>query len=105
MVNHGSNNRERGALLIFSSWKSLIPQSKRESQPCLSNYRNLPSVTESEAKLYLSMKLFEIGRLSCGQAAELAGYSKCTYMELLGRHGVPVMDYPASELQDDLGNA
>ena len=33
-----------------------------------------PSVTESEAKLYLSMKLFEIGRLSCGQAAELAGY-------------------------------
>jgi len=51
------------------------------------------------------MKLFEIERLSCGQAAELAGYSKRTYMELLGRHGVAVMDYPASELQDDLGNA
>ena len=64
-----------------------------------------PSVTEGEARLYLSMKLFEIGRLSCGQAAELAGYSKRTYMELLGRHGVAVMDYPASELQDDLGNA
>ena len=64
-----------------------------------------PSVTEGEAKLYLSMKLFEIGRLSCGQAAELAGYSKRTYMELLGRHGVAVMDYPAGELQDDLGNA
>ena len=27
------------------------------------------------------------------------------YMELLGRHGVAVMDYPASELQDDLGHA
>ncbi|MGB2609967.1 MAG: UPF0175 family protein [Isosphaeraceae bacterium] len=64
-----------------------------------------PSVTEGEARLYLSMKLFEIGRLSCGQAAELAGYSKRTYMELLGRHGVAVMDYPAGELQDDLGNA
>jgi len=64
-----------------------------------------PSVTESEAKLYLSMKLFEIGRLSCGQAAELAGYSKRTCMELLGRHGVAAMDYPASELQDDLGSA
>ena len=38
-----------------------------------------PSVTEGEARLYLSMKLFEIGRLSCGQAAELAGYSKRTY--------------------------
>lgn len=64
-----------------------------------------PSVTESEARLYLSMKLFEIGRLSCGQAAELAGYSKRTYMELLGKHGVAAIDYPASELQDDLGNA
>ena len=58
-----------------------------------------PSVTEGEAKLYVSMKLFEIGRLSCGQAAELAGYSKRTYMELVGKHGVAVMDYPASELQ------
>jgi hypothetical protein len=32
-----------------------------------------PSITEDEAPLYLAMKLFEIGRLSCGQAAELAG--------------------------------
>jgi predicted HTH domain antitoxin len=64
-----------------------------------------PSVTEGEAKLYLSMKLFEIERISCGQAAGLAGYSNRTYMELLGKHGVAVMDYPASELEDDLGHA
>ena len=64
-----------------------------------------PSVTEGEAKLYLAMKLFEIGRLSCGQAAELAGYSKRTFTELLGKQGVTIMDYPASELQDDLRNA
>ena len=64
-----------------------------------------PSVTESEARLYLSMKLFEIGRLSCGQAAELAGYSKRTYMELLGKHGMAAIDYPASELEDDLDHA
>jgi predicted HTH domain antitoxin len=64
-----------------------------------------PSVTEDEAKLYLAMKLFEIGRLSCGQAAELAGYSRRTFIELLGKHRVAVMDYPASELQDDLGHA
>jgi predicted HTH domain antitoxin len=62
------------------------------------------SVTADEARLYLAMKLFEIGRLSCGQAAELAGYSKRAFMELLGKHEVAVMDYAASELQDDLGN-
>jgi predicted HTH domain antitoxin len=64
-----------------------------------------PSVTESEARLYLAMKLFEIGRLSCGQSAELAGYSKRTFMELLGKHGVAVMDFPPSEMQDDLRHA
>jgi predicted HTH domain antitoxin len=64
-----------------------------------------PTITEGEAKLYPAMKLFEIGRLSSGQAAELAGYSKRTFMELLGKHGVAVMGYPVSELQDDLGHA
>lgn len=63
------------------------------------------SIREDEAKMYLAMKLFEVGRLSCGQAAELAGYSKRTFMELLGKHGVAVMDYPPQELQDDLGHA
>lgn len=64
-----------------------------------------PSITEDEARLYLAMKLFEIGRLSCGRAAELAGYSKRAFMELLGKHGAAVTDYAASELQDDLVNA
>lgn len=64
-----------------------------------------PSVPEDEARMYLAMKLFEVGRLSCGQAADLAGYSKRTFMELLGRHGVAVIDYPERELQDDLSNA
>jgi predicted HTH domain antitoxin len=63
------------------------------------------SITAAEAKLYLAMKLFEIGRLSCGQAAELAGYSKTTFMEWLGRHGVAVFNYDPNELTDDLRHA
>jgi predicted HTH domain antitoxin len=60
---------------------------------------------EDEARLHLAMKLFEDGSLSCGQAAELAGYSKRTFIELLGSHGVAVITCPAHELQDDLRNA
>ncbi len=60
------------------------------------------SVSEAEAKLQLAARLFSVGRLSCGQAAELAGYSKRTFMELLGKLGIPVLDYPADELTDDL---
>ena len=63
------------------------------------------SVTESEAKLLLAIKLFEVGRLSCGQAAGLAGYSKRTFLELLGQHGAAVFDYGAGELRDDLQHA
>jgi predicted HTH domain antitoxin len=63
------------------------------------------SVSKDEAKLYLAIKLFEVGRLSCGQAAEWAGYSKRAFMELLAKQGIAVANYAASELQDDLGNA
>ena len=63
------------------------------------------SVTENEAKLLLAIKLFEVGRLSCGQAAELADYSKRTFMELLGKHGIAAFDYDPAELTDDLHHA
>ena len=64
-----------------------------------------PSVTEAEARLCLAVKLYEVGRLSCGQAAELAGFTKPTFMELLGKHGAAVFDHPISELADDLSHA
>jgi predicted HTH domain antitoxin len=48
------------------------------------------AISESEARLLLAVKLFEVGRLSCGQAAELAGLSKRTFMELLGQQRVTV---------------
>jgi len=58
-----------------------------------------------EAAMLLATKLYEQGKLSLGQAAELAGYSKRTFMELLGRYNVPVFNYDAGELTNDLKNA
>ena len=40
------------------------------------------TVDEREAKMLLAAKLYEKGSLSLGQAAELVGYSKRTFMEL-----------------------
>ena len=59
-------------------------------------------VDPDEARLLLTMKLFEEGKVSLGKAAEMAGYTKRTYMELLGRHGIPVFNYPPDELDRDL---
>ena len=41
------------------------------------------NLDEKEAKTLLAAKLYEKGSLSLGQAAELAGYSKRSFMELL----------------------
>jgi predicted HTH domain antitoxin len=61
-----------------------------------------PDISIEEAKLLLMFKLFETGKLSLGQAAFLAGYSKSTFIELLGKQGIPVIDYPPEELEQEL---
>jgi predicted HTH domain antitoxin len=61
-----------------------------------------PDISIEEAKLLLMFKLFETGKLSLGQAASLAGYSKSTFIELLGKQGIPVIDYPPEELEQEL---
>lgn len=63
------------------------------------------NLDEREAKMLLAAKLYEKGSLSLGQAAELAGYSKRTFMELLGNYGVSVFDYSEAELEKDILNA
>lgn len=58
-----------------------------------------------EAKMLLAVKLHERGILSLGQAAEVAGYSKRTFMELLGQYGGTLFNYSADELAQDTANA
>src|SRR2546423_4030880 len=60
------------------------------------------NVAEDEARLMLALKLFETARLSLGQAAKMAGYSKATFMEIAGKHGVPVYAYSAEELRREV---
>lgn len=59
-------------------------------------------VDPEDARLLLSMKLFEDGRVSLGKAAELAGYSRRTYVELLGRRGVAVFNYSLESLDEEV---
>ncbi|MBD2519275.1 UPF0175 family protein [Nostoc sp. FACHB-973] len=61
-----------------------------------------PYISTDEARLLLAVKLFEIGKLSLGQAAKLAGYSKPTFIELLGKMEIPVINYPAEELEQEI---
>ncbi len=61
-----------------------------------------PFVSAEEGRLMMALKFFEIGRLSLGQAAEVAGYSKRAFIDVLGQYGIPVADYPASDLVEEI---
>ena len=50
---------------------------------------------------FLSAKLYEAGRLSLGQAAELVGLSKIAFSEILGDYNVSLINYPVSEIAQD----
>ena len=69
---------------------------------------NIPDNLEldtREAAMLLATRLYEQGKLSLGQAAEFAGYSKRTFMELLGNYNVSLFHYDKQELENDIRNA
>ena len=65
---------------------------------------DLPSnMTKDEAQTLLAVKLFETERVSLGQAARIADYSKRAFIEILGKNNVPVINYSPDELREELG--
>ena len=63
------------------------------------------NIDVKEITFVLAAKLYEDGKLSLGQAAELSGVSKRTLMELLSNYGVSIFNYDAIEIERDLKNA
>lgn len=61
-------------------------------------------VSDFELKMIIATKLYELGRLSSGQAAEVAGLSKRAFLELLGKYNVSVFGFDEKELAEDLKN-
>lgn len=55
--------------------------------------------------MIVASKLYEDGVLSSGQAAKIAGLTKRTFIELLGKYGVSVFSASLSDLESDIANA
>ena len=69
---------------------------------------NLPDsldLDNSDLSMLIATKLYEQGKLSLGQAAELAGLTKRTFAELLAKYEVSIFNSPASDLAKDVANA
>jgi predicted HTH domain antitoxin len=69
---------------------------------------NIPDTVDlddKEALMAIASRLYEKGKLTLGQAAEMAGLTKRSFMQSLGQYGVSVFNYPASDLDRDVENA
>lgn len=57
------------------------------------------AVLEQELTYQLAVRLFEVGQLSLGKAAELAGLNKVRFLDELGRLGISVVNLDVEEQQ------
>jgi len=64
-----------------------------------------PEDLVSRIRFAASVKLYEMGQLSSGAAAQLAGVAKPYFLSHLADYGVPTFDLGEEELSHDLKNA
>ena len=58
-----------------------------------------------ESQYLLATKLFEIGRISSGQAADICGMNRIDFLLKLGKSGIPIADLDNDELDREIQNA
>ena len=64
-----------------------------------------PEALASRIRFAASVKLYEMGQLSSGAAAQLAGVPKPYFLSRLADYGVNTFDLSEEELARDLKNA
>ncbi|MEO5571157.1 MAG: UPF0175 family protein [Bacteroidia bacterium] len=56
---------------------------------------------ERDLTKFFAAKLYESGKLTLGQAAEMVGMRKETFAEILADYNVSFINYPASDIKRD----
>lgn len=71
----------------------------------LISLKETPDEFSHEIRMSAAAKLYELGKLSSGRAAELAGISRVSFLQTLSRYGVSIFDITSEELKKDIENA
>ena len=69
----------------------------------LASLRKDPESFAQELRLAAAVKWYELGELSQGRAAEIAGMSRQEFMAALGRYRVSPFQYTPEEILDEAG--
>lgn len=74
-------------------------------QEVLVSLKETPETMEREIRIAAAAKLFEIGKLSSGRAAQLAGMERVEFLLSLSRYRVSALDVTPEELEADIASA
>lgn len=64
-----------------------------------------PARFEAEAPILLAVKLYELGRVSSGTAARLAGMDRVEFLFTLGHYGLSPVGVEPDEVEQDAAHA
>ena len=64
----------------------------------LANLAATPDAASAELRMLAAVKLFELGRMSSGAAARLAGLPRTVFLQKLGDYGVDTFRLTGEEL-------
>jgi predicted HTH domain antitoxin len=65
--------------------------------------RKAPDEFVREMRIAAAVKWYELGELSQGKAAEVAGLTRSDFIDALSRFKVSPLQYTAAELSEELG--
>lgn len=71
----------------------------------LISLKEQPQSFAREMQMLAAVKLYELGKLSSGRAAQLAGVTRVEFLLALGRYHVSPFALDAETLAEDIANA
>ena len=71
----------------------------------LISLKETPSEFSRDMLMLAAVKLYQMGKLSSGRAAQLAGVTRVSFLQSLSKYRVPIFDLTHEELKSDFENA
>jgi len=64
-----------------------------------------PVAFERHIKLLVAARMYELGHISSGRAAELAGVGRLEFLEALGQYRISAFNYSLADLEQEIREA